>query len=165
MKKIIVSLFFVFFLFLACENDSNMFKVRGYGYVHLTVKDENGKPFKYKDAKRFKLQYPKMFESLESSVVINEKDDLIFSLERVEITYHDYKRLKAKEGFTDEEIVAGLNRGQSFSLRDTQDEYCTIEYMLYKDAYVSFSRTKWKVSLDLSEPTHIYNCEVTLKKK
>lgn len=164
MKKMLVFLCCTLFLFLACKDD-NIFKVRGYGYVHLTVKDENGNPFKDEDAKRFKLQYPTMIESIDPSVVINERDDLIFSLNRVEITYNSYKRLKAKEGFTDEEILAGLNNGQCFSLRDTQDEYQTIENMLYKDSYVSFTRTKWRVSLDFSEPTHIYNCEVRLKKK
>ena len=165
MKKPILSLFVAFSLFVACKNDPTLFEVRGYGYVHLTVKDENGNPFKDKDAKRFKLQYPTMLGKSDPSVVINEKDDLIFYLERIEISYHDYKRLKAKDGFTDEEIIAGLNMGQRFSLRDTQNEYETIEGMLYKDAYVGFTRTKWHVSLDFSEPTHIYNCEVKLKKK
>lgn len=154
------------FLCLGCPNVDC--EVVGYGEVYLKVLDENGKPFSDSEAKRFKVQHNNL-DLEKQHTIINEKDELIFSLGTIKLEYNSCKRIKKKEGFTDSEIRNALDDAFCFSIKDLKvpQEYKTIVNKSCNSCFVKFERTNVRPATYVSEnkPTHIYYCEVRLTKK
>lgn len=168
MKKSFVVFLSVFlsFLCLGCPNVDC--EVVGYGEVYLKVLDENGKPFSDSEAKRFKVQHNNL-DLEKQHTIINEKDELIFSLGTIKLEYNSCKRIKKKEGFTDSEIRNALDDAFCFSIKDIKvpQEYKTIVNKSCNSCFVSFVRTNVHPAsyVPNNKPTHIYYCEVRLTKK
>ena len=168
MKKAIIFPLTVFlsFLCLGCPNVDC--KIEGHGEVYLTILDENGVPFPDSEAERFRVAHSSL-GSGKRLTIINERDELIFSLGTIKIGYNSCKRLKKKEGFTDNEILDALNDKFVFSIKDIKDTpvYKTIENKSYKTCFVRFERTNIHPATYTSNenPTHIYYCEVKLEKR
>lgn len=162
--------FFTIFLSLLCLGCSNAeCGVEGYGEVYLAILDENGTPLPDSEAQRFRVEH-NSFAMGRSSVVINEKDELIFSLGTIKVEYSSCKRIKKKEGFTDSEILNALNDKFAFSLKDIKEppEYKTIRDRSYKSCFTGkFERTNVHPATYVSSdtPTHTYYCEIRLEKK
>ena len=168
MKKflpIFLVIFFSLFCF-GCSNDGC--RVEGYGKVYLSLLKEDGTPFSYDEAERFKVVSGNSYIDGHHPI-INEKDELIFSLGTIRLEYHNCKRLKNKEGFTDSEIHNALNDTFCFSIKDTKipQEYKTIVNKSCNSCFVKFERTNVHPAsyIPNNKATHIYYCEVRLTKK
>ena len=168
MKKflpIFLVIFFSLFCF-GCSNDGC--RVEGYGKVYLSLLKEDGTPFSYDEAERFKVVSGNSYIDGHHPI-INEKDELIFSLGTIRLEYHNCKRLKNKEGFTDSEIRNALNDTFCFSIKDTKipQEYKTIVNKSCNSCFVKFERTNVRPAsyIPNNKATHIYYCEVRLTKK
>lgn len=153
-------------LCLGCPNADC--EVMGYGEVYLKVLDENGIPISDSEAKRFKVQHTYLDRGRQQTI-INEKDELIFSLGTIKLEYNSCKRIRNKEGFTDAEIRDALTDGLYFSIKDLKDppEYKTMQNISYKSCFVDFERTNIRPAsyVATNNPTHIYHCEIRLVKK
>ena len=161
--------FFIIFLSLLCLGCRNIdCEVEGYGEVYLKILDENGNAFPDTEAERFRVTHTQLGIGRQQTI-INEKDELIFSLGTIKIKYNSCKRIKKKEGFTDNEIRDALSEDLYFSIKDTKEpqEYKTIENRSYKSCFIDFERTNIRPATYVSRdnPTHIYRCEVRLVKK
>ena len=167
--KRLLPVFMIVVLSLLCLGCPNAdCEVMGYGEVYLKVLDENGKPFSDSEAKRFKVQHTRLGIGRQQTI-INERDELIFSLGTIKTTYNSCKRIKKKEGFKDSEIINALSGDLCFSIKDikTPPEYKTMQDVSYKSCFVKFERTNIRPASYVSSdnPTHIYHCEVRLTKK
>ena len=166
MKKLlnICLLIFCFFLFFnSCQARCEML---GKGVIYLRILDETGKALPDTYEQNLIVKESVYDRSKDNPpLVLNENDDLIFELGRVEVTYTDCKRLQKRDPFTDEEIKNALNGAGSFTIKDKSGKYKTVVDAKYSDYLVSIERPKEQETFIYFEPKHIYHCEIKLAKK
>ena len=167
--KRLLPVFIIVVLSLLCLGCPNAdCRVEGYGKIYLSVLKEDGSHFSYDDAERFIVVSGDSYSSGHPPI-INEKDELMFSLGTIRLEYNSCKRIKEKEGFTDSEIRNALDDSFCFSIKDLKvpQEYKTIVNKSCNSCFVKFERTNVHPATYVSEnkPTHIYYCEIRLTKK
>lgn len=172
MRKILhicLLIFSTFIFFDACRAKCEM---KGQGLVYLHVQDENEQPLAHNYEKNLIVRYSTRdgygggSSNKNPSLVLNEKDELIFKLGVVNVSYSDCKRLQKRDTFSDEEIRRALEGSGVFTIKDTTKTYKTIVDVKYSDCFVSLERMTLQSedSVYLS-PTHIYHCKIKLEKK
>ncbi|MGP1438726.1 MAG: hypothetical protein ACTTKH_06615 [Treponema sp.] len=153
-------------LSLSCLN--GYCRIEGVGEVYLTLLKEDGTAFSDSEAKRFIVQSSNIY-GRKARAIINENDKLIFSLGTIRMSYNNCKRLKNKEGFTDNEIISALTDDMYFSIKDIKEpqEYKTVVNKSCKSCFIRFERTKKLPATyaTTNEPNHIYYCEIKLETK
>ena len=155
----------ILLLFLACRARG---EVKGEAHIYLTVLDENGSPLKDSDASYFFVSFKGENGNVVEmkKLVLNENDDLIYNAGYFTISYNDYKRLKKKDEFSNDEVMKALKKRGCFSIKDKRNapiykEEKDISYFAVLD---SCERTTALIPSWGHDPMYICHCKIRLQK-